>query len=404
MSEVVIAFSTLAAIMVLSFIGEIIAKKIFVPSAILLVFLGIVCGPLLHLFEYEALVAAVPFIAPLTIAFVCFEAGEEMNVYRMLRSSGRAAVLSVLGFVFSVIPVGVLLRFVLGLDWGFAFMLASAWSGMNLIIVNTVSDLLKLKKESRTTLTLLTMIDDPLVMISTLAILNYILLGGVSFQETASALMSNISISICIGALIGLAWLNLLYIARKTKFIYTFTLAAILFFYSLVEMLGGTGGIAIFVFGLIIGNYRSVITTLKLRLEKKQLSGIVRRIDGFHSEITFMLRSFFFTFLGLIYTFAGVTELLIGLAISILLHITRYLAFKIGTIRSPLKSDLPEIGLIVGQGVAAAAMSTLPLAYDFPNAAFYTNIALNVLLFTNILSIALPLFKTKIVKKRGFSK
>ena len=197
-------------------------------------------------------------------------------------------------------------------------------------------------------------------------------------HETASALMSNISISICIGALIGLLWLNLLYIARKTKFIYTFTLAAILFFYSLVEMLGGTGGIAIFIFGLIIGNYRSVITTLKLQLEKKQLSGIIRRIDGFHSEITFMLRSFFFTFLGLIYTFAGVTELLIGLAISILLHITRYLAFKIGTVRSPLKSDLPAIGLIVGQGVAAAAMSTLPLAYGLPNAAFYTSIALNV--------------------------
>lgn len=100
MSEVLIAFLTLAAIMVLSFIGEIISKKIVVPSAILLVLLGIACGPLLRLFEYEALVATVPFIAPLTIAFVCFEAGSEMNVYRVLRSSGRAAVLSVLGFVF----------------------------------------------------------------------------------------------------------------------------------------------------------------------------------------------------------------------------------------------------------------------------------------------------------------
>ena len=223
-------------------------------------------------------------------------------------------------------------------------------------------------------------------------------------SETAGALMSNLSVSICIGALIGLIWLNLLYIARKTRFIYTFTLAAILFVYSLVEMLGGTGGIAIFVFGLIIGNYHSIITTLKLRLEKKRLSVIVRRIDGFHSEITFMLRSFFFTFLGLIYTFAGVTELLVGLAISILLHTTRYLAFKIGTVRSPLKSDLPAIGLIVGQGVAAAAMSTLPLAYGLPNAAFYTSIALNVLLFTNILSIALPLLADKIVKRLSASR
>lgn len=397
MTEVLIAFSTFAAIMVLGFIGEIISKKIAVPSAILLILLGIIFGPLLHLFEYDALVAAVPFIAPLTIAFVGFEAGAEMDVYRVLRSSGRAAVLSLLGFIFSTIPVGLLLWFAIGLDLTYSFMLASAWSGMNLVIVNAVSDLLRFKKETRTTLTLLTMIDDPIVLISTLAILNYILLGGVTLGETASAFMSNISISICVSALFGIVWLNLLYTARKTRFVYTFTLAAILFVYSLVEMLGGTGGIAIFVFGLVIGNHRHFISR---RAQKKNpLSVMVSHIDDFHSEITFMLRSFFFTFLGLIYTFTGLTEIIIGLVISILLHVTRYLSFKIGTFKSPLRSDLPAIGLIVGQGVAAAAMSTLPLAYGLPNAAFYTSIALNVLLFTNILSIILPLLAHSIALK-----
>ncbi len=85
-------------------------------------------------------------------------------------------------------------------------------------------------------------------------------------------------------------------------------------------------------------------------------------------------------------------ELFIGLAISFLLHATRLIAVKIGTWRSTLASDLPVIGLIVGKGVASAAMSTLPLVHGLPNASVFSSIALNVILFTNIISIILPIW------------
>jgi len=395
MIDIVVIFYTIAVIMFLSFIGEVISRKALIPNVILLILLGIVCGPVLHLFEYDALVSMVPLVAPLTIAFIGFEAGLKMDFYEAIEQSRRAVILSVIGFVLTLVIVGLFLHYVCGLEWAYAFMLSSAWSGVNTATVNAVCNYLKLKEKTRTTLTISSLVDDAIVLVSTLIILNFILLGEIGFRESVLTLTSNFCISILIGVTLGLAWMNMLYFFRKAKYTYTFTLAAILFVYSVTETLGGTGGIAVFLFGLILGNSVSISSALKLRLKKPELSNLTQLIENFHSELTFIIYSFFFTFIGLIYVFTGISELLFGLAIGFLLHAARLLAVKIGIVGSPLTSDFPAIGLIVGKGVASAAMSTLPLAYSLPNATFYTSIALNVILFTNLISILLPLIFAK---------
>jgi cell volume regulation protein A len=241
------------------------------------------------------------------------------------------------------------------------------------------------------------LVDDPMVLITTLTLLNYILLGGMSTTEIVTQLLYNVCISIFLGAILGLAWLNILYLLRKNEYTYTSTLAAVLFVYSLTEILQGTGVIALFIFGLVLGNYKPVINTLKLRISVNELVTLEKSIGKFHSELTFIVRSFFLTFIGLIYVFTGFFELLLGIACSLLLHLTKYVAAKVGTIKSPMAQDLPVIGSIVGQGAASASMSTLPLIYNLPQATIFTSIALNVILINNIISITLPFMARKLV-------
>jgi len=404
MSEVIVVFSMVAAIMALSFIGDAVSRKVLLPSVIMLIILGIVFGPLLNIFPYDSLIAAVPYIAPLTIAFISFEAGMSMDVYKVIHQSKRAAFLSVLGFALSMITVGAFLRFALGIRWAYALLMASAWSGVNMAIVNAVCKYMKVQEETRVTLTMISLVDDPLVLITTLTILNYVLLGGVGSGEIMLKLSSNVCTSIFLGVIFGLVWLNVLYLFRKGEYTYTITLAATLFVYSLTEILGGTGVIAVFLFGLIIGNYRSIISAFRLRIRVDELSTLESSIEKFHSELTFMLCSFFFTFIGLIYVFTGVFELFLGLACCFLLHITKYVAAKIGTFRSPIASDVPVMGFIVGQGAASAAMSTLPIVYNLPYATVFTSIALNVILSNNITSIVLPFLATKLAKRKATRK
>jgi len=127
-----------------------------------------------------------------------------------------------------------------------------------------------------------------------------------------------------------------------------------------------------------------------------ELKGVIRR---FHGELTFILSTFFFVFIGLLYVWTGWFELFLGLVISLLLHGTRLVAVKIGTLGSSLAEDFPAIGLIVGKGVASAAMSTLPLAYGLAGAEMFSNIALNVILLTNIISIILPILVARATTK-----
>jgi len=404
MIDIIIVFYAIAVIMLLSFIGEAVSRKILLPSMILLIILGIICGPVLQIFDYDSLKNMVSIIAPLTIAFIGFESGLRMNFYEVIEQSRRAVMLSVIGFVISLTAISLLLHFVFGLEWIYALMLASAWGGVNTATVEAVCSYLRLEEKTRATLIISSLVDDAIVIVVTLTILNYILLGEIGVNEGIIAISSNFCISIFIGVILGFVWMNLLYFSRRIEYTYTFTLAALLLVYSLTETFGGTGGIAAFLFGVVLGNSGSLASALKLKLKKAELTRLSNLIEHFHSELTFIIRSFFFTFIGLIYVFTGVNELILGLGISLLLHLSRFLAVSMGTIGSPLREDLPAIGVIVGKGVAAAAMSALPLAYNLPNATFYTSIALNVILFTNVISILLPLaFRKKSASNLKFS-
>ncbi|UCH32287.1 MAG: cation:proton antiporter, partial [Candidatus Bathyarchaeota archaeon] len=369
------------------------------PNVMLLIILGILCGPIFHVFDVDSLGTVVPFIAPLAIAFIGFNSGMQMNISDVMAQSGRAILLSILGFLISTILVGIFLHFTFNLRWAYSLLLSSAWGGVSTATVTAVCKHLKVSERTHTTLTMSSIIDDLIVMVSALTILNYILLGGMNVYDISLALMENVSISFFIGVIIGIAWLNVLWFSRRGDYTYTFTLAAILLVYSITEMLGGTGGIAIFLFGLVLGNSEAMAKFFRMKVDLLKMTELKTLMGKFHSELTFMLSTFFFVFIGLFYVYTGILTLFLGLIISFLLHAARFVGVKISTWRSSLASDLPAIGLIVGKGAAAAALSALPLAYSLPQADLLSSIALNVILLTNILSILLPVLLFKLSRK-----
>jgi cell volume regulation protein A len=400
--DAAVVFLTAAVVMALSFLGDMLSRKIMLPSVIILIVLGIVFGPVLGSslgFDRSSLVEVIPFLAPLTLVFIAFNAGAHMNIHEVMEQSRRAIVLSILGFLLSTTVVGVFLHFAFSLRWAYSLLLSSAWGGVNTATIVAVNKHLRISGKTVTTLTISSLIDDIIVLVSALTILNYMTVGGTGFDDVSLALVRNICVSIFLGAIIGVAWLNILYLARNGEYTFTFTLAALLLLYSATEMLGGTGVIAVFLFGLVLGNSASLSRSLRLEVDVDQLSRLKSSIMKFQSELTFIVVTFFFTFVGLIYVFTGVFDVVLGLVISLLLHGTRYIAVKVGTLGSSLASDLPAIGLIVGKGAASAAVSTLPLAYGLSNTAMFSSIALNVILFTNIISIILPFLVSLLQRK-----
>ncbi|UCG37054.1 MAG: cation:proton antiporter, partial [Candidatus Bathyarchaeota archaeon] len=301
--EAAVVFLAAAVIMALSFLGDILSRKIMVPSVILLVVLGIVFGPVLGPvlgLSRSSLVELIPFLAPLTLVFIAFNAGAHMNIREVMEQSRRAVILSILGFLLSTAIVGVFLHFAFSIRWAYSFLLSSAWGGLSTATVVAVGKHLRISGKTITTLTVASLIDDIIVLVSALTILSYLTIGRTGFDDISLALIRNICVSLFLGAIIGIAWLNILYMSRKGEYTFTFTLAALLLLYSLTEMLEGTGVIAVFLFGLILGNSTALCKSLKLKVDADQLSRLKDSIMKFHSELTFIAVTFFFTFIGLI--------------------------------------------------------------------------------------------------------
>ncbi|MEM2112379.1 MAG: hypothetical protein QXX08_10980 [Candidatus Bathyarchaeia archaeon] len=85
-----------------------------------------------------------------------------------------------------------------------------------------------------------------------------------------------------------------------------------------------------------------------------------------------------------------------------MLHVTKYVAAKIGTFKSSMASDLSVMGFIVGQGPASAAMSILLIVYNLEYAKInIVSLALNVILINNLTSITLPYLSAKLAMKRS---
>ena len=98
------------------------------------------------------------------------------------------------------------------------------------------------------------------------------------------------------GAVLSLLWVFLLFKMQKQKFIYVLTLGFALATYALTSALGGNGILAVLVFGIVLGNYYLINKLFHLNIN---IDSIQTELDKFHGEITFLMETLFFVFLGL---------------------------------------------------------------------------------------------------------
>ena len=106
----------------------------------------------------------------------------------------------------------------------------------------------------------------------------------------------------------------------------------------------------------------------------------------FESEIAFLIRTFFFVFLGLIAMISNVWFLFLGAILSFLLLLVRFGAVALATLRSELREERPIMGVVLTRGLAAAVLATLPLQYGLLYSDVYINLAVIVIISTAVIA------------------
>lgn len=406
--EVLPAIIILAVIMILGFIGNFIFNRTQIPSIVWLLVFGLVLGFIFNVRDgigADSLGQISNFFGAVAIAIILFDGGINTDLHKLFRGAPRGLLLTVAGFCLSllgtmaviialaalgVIPISIEHSVLVGV------LLGSMIGGTSSPIVIPLACRLKnLQEKTKMALSIESIITDPLSIVVFLALFLMISSNILDFSVALKNLVSTFSVGIVLGIIAGLIWLPVMHKLQKEQFSYVLTLAVVFLVYSLTASIvgldiGGTGAGAIscLVFGLVLGNGKKILNMLKFTSKRYEMDEATKQ---FHSLISFIMRTFFFVYLGVVVGFQKVEYILIGVVIVAVLLIVRNLSILISTFNGGFeKDDKQTMAVIMPRGLAAAilALSFGPKIVEklqIQMSGFFTDVSFVVILGTAII-------------------
>ncbi len=380
-------FAVIAGIIIIGFAGESLFKKTGIPVFIFLIFIGILLGPLLNLFPRDSILSVLTPFAQLTLVMVLFYGGLGLKASSVVTSGGRAFAQVIIYVISSVVIIGMIGIFVLKWDVLLSFIFASMVAGeTTAALIVPLSKSMKLPNPTVAFLTMESAMNSIFDIVLFFAFLELYLTPESSWFTAFSSISLQFSIGLLLGVLPSFAWIFLLNRFQKQKFTYVFTIGLVLITYALAVELGGNGVLAVLVFGIILGNYRLVN-----RIFRRQMSidPLKKQLAKFQEEISFLLRTLFFVFLGLTFVInpANITtKLSIAIVLLFVLLSLRIIATRISTYRSKLQNDRDTIILMCAQGLTPATLATLAVTQGIPHANTFLNIVTYIIILTSIVT------------------
>ena len=380
-------FLIVAAIIILGFLGDVMFKKAKVPSFIFLILAGVLLGPVFKLVSQNALLPFLGIFAELTLIMVLFHGGIDLRLTSILKEGWRAFLQVFLYIGISVVLISFLVHFVLGWPFLLSLIFGSIVGGeTTVVVIFPLVRALKLKSNTITFLSLEAALNSVVLVILFITFVGLYQTGSLSLSGAIDSLVSNFSIGIILGLILSLLWLYLLNLVKRNEFAYVLTLGLLFLTFSLTNVLGGSGFLAVLIFGLVIGNHSFISSMLKRRVKIRALE---RQIFTLQGELSFLLRTFFFVFLGLILSLSYQTALfgaVFGLAIVAVLMFSRTIAASISTFRSEIAKDKGLILVAFAQGTTPATLAILALSYNLPLSGSFLTLVTYIIIFTNIIT------------------
>lgn len=385
---VTLALIISSVIIVIGFLSNWLFDRTGLPDMLFLIALGVVVGPVLRIFNPASLFELAPYIAAVALVFILFDGGLRMNLYQVFSESPRAALLAIMGFAFTTIVIALVMHLIVGVPLLYGVLFGSILGGSSSIVVVSLARRIGVSERCSTVLTLESAITDILCIVVSLVVIGIITSpsGQAQYLEIGKEIAGKFSIGAVVGVIFGIIWLSLLKKVANIPYAYMLTLAVVLSAYSVSDVLGGSGALSSLLFGIVLGNEKDILKIFKQDSTRDTI--IDAGLKRFESEIAFLVRSFFFVYLGLITTVSDIGLIVFGAILSFLLLGVRYLAVRLATIRSEMCEERSIMNFVLTRGLAAAVLSTLPIQYNLLYSDLYINISLVVIISTAVICTA----------------
>jgi cell volume regulation protein A len=148
----------------------------------------------------------------------------------------------------------------------------------------------------------------------------------------------------------------------------------------LANSFGESGALTALVFGLMIGNKRHLSRILRFKVPRIEMD------DPTHNQLTFLVRSFFFVFVGLMATFGQIEYMIFGIVITIAVFVGRAGVVKAVLTKKFSRLDKSVTNSMIPRGLAAAVLATYPITMGLPNAEAYPQMIFFIILSSVIIT------------------
>jgi cell volume regulation protein A len=368
--------------------GESFFKKTGIPDVAFLMILGVIIGPVLGIIQAEAVIQIVPYFAALALIIIMFDGGLNLDIKHIIKTAHYSFTLAIIGFILSVIIISLATHYVLEWTWLESILLASIVGGSSSAIVFGLVRNIRISEETKSILSFESAVTDILATIIAFILFEAVLAGHFDLQTLQETIGRAVVVGLVLGFGVGIPWM---YISTKfgnAQHAYMLTLAILFVLFFLANSFGESGALTALVFGLMIGNKKHLSKILRFKVPK------IEKDDPTHNQLTFLVRSFFFVFVGLMATFGQIEYVIFGVVVTIAVYVGRMGLVKTVLTKRFSKLDKSVTKSMIPRGLAAAVLATYPITMGLPNAELYPQMIFFIIL-SSVIITTIGLSKSK---------
>lgn len=387
----------LGGLLVLAYLANRFAHRTRVPDVVVLLLCGITLGPGLHWMNADRFPAVTRGVGTLALILILFGAGLELDLRRARRQFTAGTVLALLSYALTTECVHLFCLYVLHMSRMASLLAGAALGCTSGSIVLPMLEQMKLRAELKTTLMIEAAFGDGLGAL-VVGVLLSMAAGGGTHHSSGSAILGGMAIqfvfrfalAFAIGVGAGFLWARLLPKVSNHRFWQALTFAAVLIVFSATSAVGGSDLFAVMVFGGTLASLLGPSSFLREFEIEFHPSDEGSRILSFHSELAFLVRSFFFVLLGAMIQFRGLKEqLLPSVGILVVVVVARFAAVQASRAiwRGPSRREREVAIILIPRGLITAVLVLQAIQAAPKELMYFPSLTFALILLTNGLGL-----------------
>ncbi len=384
--EIALTILFIGIIIFCAHLFAVIYERTKVPDVLFLFLIGFLVGPVLGVVRPAHFGAVGNVFTTITLILILFESGIGISLKGIRQSLKGLLRLTFLSFIGTVIIVGGLVFVLTKMGLIQSLIVGAIVGGTSSALVIPIIDQLKMREDSKRILIFESIINDVLCIVLTFSLVEAYKLGEIKIGLMTLKVIAAFMLAGLLGVIGALLWSMILKRIRTLQNSTFTTLAFVFIVYGIVEFFGFSGAIAALVFGYTISNVSRMKFSMFRYSERLQTTELDSRERGFFSEISFLLKTFFFIYIGISMQISGAGLLLFGLVLTLIIYFMRIPVVSLTIPKGTPLEDATLFSVVIPKGLAAAVLASVPLQHGVSGGEYIQNLTYAVVMFSIVLT------------------